>query len=367
MMKKLATYLAATAIAISALPAQTKSTLGSGATIDGKVELDKTVHDFGDVLTGSGPLTCTFTVKNISSENTVIYNVVKSCGCTDITWTREDIVPGGTGTITATYTNDEGPYPFSKTLTVYIAGLKKPVILKLRGTARSKKEPLDKEYPVHLGSLGVKEMILAGGNMTQGSQRGDTFTVANLGKKKMMVRFEDISDGLSIYPESQVIPAGETAKFSYTVTSSRLRWGRYEYSMTPVVDGRKQQSMTVWTFTKEDFSAWDKKSRDNASLPSFEASTVNLGVIGQKDGMKEISFSFKNTGKSDFHIYKADSDSPALVMDEAEDTAPGKKGSLSGTLDCSKLPEGEFLIIVTLTTNTPLRPMVNLFVAGAVK
>ncbi len=366
-MKRILAYLAVLAITVTAARAQTRSTSGSGATIDGKVELDKTVHDFGDVLTGSGPLTCTFTVKNISSENTVIYNVVKSCGCTDITWTREDIVPGGTGTITATYTNDEGPYPFSKNLTVYIAGLKKPVILRLRGTARSKKEPLEKVYPIHLGELGIKEMTLAGGNMTQGSQRSDSFTLANLGRKKMTVSFADISEGLEVFPQKADIAPGATASFSFTVTSSRDNWGRNNYYMTPVVNGKKaSDAISVWAFIKEDFSSWDKKARDRAALPSFEASTVNLDTVDGK-AVKDISFTFKNTGKSDFHIYKADSDSPALTVYEVPDVAPGKSGTLKGRLDCSKLPKGEFLIIVTLTTNTPLRPMVNLFVAGAVK
>jgi hypothetical protein len=33
-------------------------------------------------------------------------------------------------------------------------------------------------------------------------------------------------------------------------------------------------------------------------------------------------------------------------------------------IDTSDMPEGEMLTIVTLTTNSPLRPIVNLFIAG---
>ena len=50
-------------------------------------------------------------------------------------WTRTDIAPGAKGTIDVTYTNDEGPYPFDKTLTVYLSDLDKPVILHVKGTA----------------------------------------------------------------------------------------------------------------------------------------------------------------------------------------------------------------------------------------
>ena len=55
----------------------------------GIAEFDKTVHDFGEVLTTDGPLSCKFTVSNISAKPINIVTVVSSCGCTDVTWTRE--------------------------------------------------------------------------------------------------------------------------------------------------------------------------------------------------------------------------------------------------------------------------------------
>ena len=58
------------------------------------LELDKTVHDFGDFLVSAGPQKCTFTIKNISSEPISILEVITSCGCTDAEWTREAIVMG---------------------------------------------------------------------------------------------------------------------------------------------------------------------------------------------------------------------------------------------------------------------------------
>ena len=59
--------------------------------------------------------------------------MVSSCGCTGAEWTRESIAPGESGEVSATYTNDEGPYPFDKILTVYTSAQKKPVLLHLKG------------------------------------------------------------------------------------------------------------------------------------------------------------------------------------------------------------------------------------------
>ena len=80
------------------LSAQVK--LGEG------LEADKTVHNFGDIKLDSGPVSCTFTLTNTSDKPIVIYQVVSSCGCTDVEWTKEPILPGKKGKISATYSND---------------------------------------------------------------------------------------------------------------------------------------------------------------------------------------------------------------------------------------------------------------------
>ena len=103
--------------------------LAMGATF----EFDKTVHDFGEISLKDGPLSCTFTVTNTGDEPLTIFAVVSTCGCTGATWTRESIAPGDSGEVSVTDTNDEGPYPFDKALTVYTSAQKKPVILHLKG------------------------------------------------------------------------------------------------------------------------------------------------------------------------------------------------------------------------------------------
>ena len=48
------------------------------------IEIDKTVHNFGDILLDKGPVSCTFTIKNTSEKPIVIYNVTTTCGCTNV-------------------------------------------------------------------------------------------------------------------------------------------------------------------------------------------------------------------------------------------------------------------------------------------
>lgn len=125
-MKRIVTSISALLIAGACMFAQTDF---------GAARFDGTVHDFGKVDTRDGAVSCTFTVTNISDAPLNIFAVTTTCSCTSAEWTRADIAPGEAGTITVTFTNDEGPYPFDKTLHVYLSGFDRPVILHVKGTA----------------------------------------------------------------------------------------------------------------------------------------------------------------------------------------------------------------------------------------
>lgn len=365
MMKYIQTLILALFLSLPFSFAQTK-TDGKATTIDGKIELDKTVHDFGDVITGSGALSCEFKVKNISDSPIVIYNVAVSCGCTDVKWTREPIKSGETGTISVTYNNTDGPYPFDKNVTAYFSGIKKPVILKLRGVAREKDIPLAEKYPVHLGNFALKETEIKGGNLTQGNQKSDVEIVANIGDKPLTVSFKDVSQGLDISVSPNPIPASSTAKMRFVLSADRSKWGKNWYYATPVVDGKNQKRIGIWGFTKENFSDWTDQQRKDAAQPTFDTNTYNFGIV--KPGTKvEAAFSCKNNGKSDFVVYKVDSDWEKTTVSPVKDLAPGKSETYRIDVDTTGMPEGENMVVITMTTNTPNRPLVNLFIGGAVQ
>ncbi len=358
-------------------------------------EFDRTVFDFGDVQLSDGPLTAEYHVKNIGKDPMVIYNVASSCGCTGVEWTREPLRAGATGLIKAVYSNDEGPYPFDKSLTVYLSGQKQPVILRLRGVSHERKLSLSEKYPVRFGMLGFKEAEIKGGNLSQGEQKSGEVTVANLGRQPIRVQFKDVSDGLSLQLSEETIPAGGTAKLYFTVTADRSRWGKNRYYATPVVNGRTSKAVVarvstdvksvsgaealrsdpdptlgagherigIWAVTKEDFSHWTPEQVEKASRPLFEDSTVSFGRV--KKGTEVTgTFSLKNTGKSALTIYKVDSDSNNVRVLSVPSLAPGAKGKLEVSLDTAGLPEGEALILLNLYTNSPHRPLITLFLTG---
>lgn len=358
-MKRISTILIALSLLISSA-AMAQNSFGD------IVSFNETVHNFGEVQLAEGPVSCTFTVTNISDKPLAILSVVSSCGCTDVDWTKAPIAAGKTGTISATYSNDEGAYPFDKTLTAYFSGMNKPVILRLRGVSVQKKETIEKAYPIHLGSFALKETELKCGNLEQGGNMYEEVLVANIGKNPLKVDFKDVDPDLEIKVSPNPIPAGATARLQFTVKANRNRWGKNWYYATPVVGGKAQKKLAIWAVTKENFSGMTKAEKDNASRPMFESSTYNFGTV--KAGKKvEASFTVSNKGKSEFKVYKVDSDTKGVTNGAFPVVKAGGKATWNATLDTTGLPKGEALIVLTLITNSPNRPLVTLFLTGMIE
>ncbi len=106
-----------------------------------------------------------------------------------------------------------------------------------------------------------------------------------------------------------------------------------------------------------------KAERDNAARPMFKASSYSFGKIIQGTKVK-AQWEFSNSGKAELKIYKIDIDAEKASASGATVLKTGEKGTLTVELDTSTMPKGETLVIVTLTTNSPLRPIVNLFING---
>ena len=377
-------------ILMAAGPAAAQSTFGD------VVSVDKTIHDFGDIYTDQGAVSCTFTFKNISNKPILLLQAVSSCGCTTTDWTREPIQPGKTGTVDAKFNNSDGPHPFDKTVTVYVSELKNPIVLHIRGSAHENIKPLNETYTLIIGNMGIKSLEVKAGTLSQRESKSGTISVANVGRTPMKLEFKNVSDGLTVEIFPNPIPVRSVATLTYTIKASRERWGKNWYYFTPVIDGREYKAtgkipaaeepvedlhfytesnkriglgkgeIGIWAITKENFAGIPQETKEEMSNPSFTKSTVNFGKLAS--GAKTtLTFEYSNKGKRDFEIYKLDADCSNVKVKEMEKTAPGKKGKIVVELDTKGMPKGENIIALTLITNSALRPVVSLQIAGTIQ
>jgi len=349
-----------------------------------KLSFKTKVHDFGQVLISEGPVSCKFVATNDTKEVVAIRSVTTSCGCTSVKWNKDGIQPGAKTEISVTYTNDEGPYPFEKSVTVYVLGQPKPIILQIRGISQNKKLSDAEIYTKVFGScFAMQQAELKCGNLEQGGSKGDQCTVANLSSKPINVTFSNISEGLSLKITPNPIPAKGHATLYYTVTSRPDKWGWNDYYATPIIDGKTPDGkvpaanatagsktntpagkvISVRAFTADRFSSLTQEEKSKGSRPFFEESTHSFGHVKQGENVS-ATFTCQNKGQSTLHIHKVDVDCTPNQVSAFNDIPAGAKGEFTVSINTKNLPKGEALVIVTLTTNSPIRPIVSLFLAG---
>ncbi|UYZ63590.1 DUF1573 domain-containing protein [Hymenobacter weizhouensis] len=113
--------LSLTAAGLSA-QAQTTAAAGKSATAQAKaagpqIQFEEMKYDFGSIKSGD-VVEHTFKFKNVGTQPLVISNIGVSCGCTTPDWTREPVLPGKSGTITAKFNSAGKVGMQNKVLTV---------------------------------------------------------------------------------------------------------------------------------------------------------------------------------------------------------------------------------------------------------
>ena len=332
------------------------------------VRFDKTVHDFGDLILNSGKQTAIFKFTNISSSPVTIQQIINSCGCTTTNHTKSPIMPGGTGEITAVYSNDEGAYPFDKALTVYISGETKPVILRLRGVVHDKKKSLKELYPQNFNGFAMRTILIDLGDIDQGNSKSDNISVANISTKPITVSFSEMSSGIEISPNPLKINANSKADLTISLNTKKdLKWGNSDYKASVSVDNQKVsgKNINIKARIKDNFAGMSKEEMDKASLPMANASSHDFGSV-KKGEVITHSFSIRNIGTEDLTIHKIESSIAAGSAINPKTIKPNNAGSIEVKINTSSLEKGEIVDVFTLYTNSPKRPMIILIVSGTV-
>jgi septal ring-binding cell division protein DamX len=122
-MKKLMLSLAAVVLALGVFAQKTVADVA---------KFTSETIDLGTIKQGV-PTTATFVITNISNEPLLIEAANPTCGCTIGDYTKTPIMPGKTGTITATY-NAAAVNHFTKTMTVKFAGIDEVKQISITGT-----------------------------------------------------------------------------------------------------------------------------------------------------------------------------------------------------------------------------------------
>jgi hypothetical protein len=124
--------LAFSPLALLAQEQATNAVVKSEAITNGPVaKYDRTVYDFGEIVQNS-PGTASFTLTNNGNEPLIIASATASCGCTNLSYEKDPVLPNKSVTISATY-NAASLGNFTKNVTVKTNAGDQPVILTIKG------------------------------------------------------------------------------------------------------------------------------------------------------------------------------------------------------------------------------------------
>lgn len=157
----------------------------------GVLQFTQTEHEFGNVTEGT-QATHEFTFTNTGNAPVIISNVSASCGCTTPYWTKEPVLPGKKGKVTASYNSAGRPGVFHKTITVVSNAQPASHTLTIKGTVAAKTatvvaNPVSPEAVAQSSTLTLKERAHQFGKIERNKTISHTFAVSNTGQSDLRI------------------------------------------------------------------------------------------------------------------------------------------------------------------------------------
>jgi hypothetical protein len=179
----------------------------------GIITFTKDTHEFGNVEEGK-LATYEFEFTNTGKSSVVISNVSASCGCTTPFWTKDPVLPGKKGKITASYNSAGRPGAFHKTITVTSNAEPTTKMLTIKGAVVPKTDKaVTPEEIATSPTLQLDKTLHNFGKLEKGQLVSQLFTVTNTGKSELQIQQIQSACGCVSYSvtKSTLVPGEKTS------------------------------------------------------------------------------------------------------------------------------------------------------------
>lgn len=345
MIKKIAVIILASVFLVSGY-AQQKTA---------KIEFDKLSYDFGRIEEKNGNVSFTFKFTNTGQVPLVITNVVASCGCTTPVWTKQPILPGMKGEVTATYNPANRPGKFDKSITVTSNAANNPVALKITGDVVARERSIEEIYPSKMGGLRLKTTVVSFFNIAPKDTKTQNLEVVNTSNQPISISFKEVPKHIKMEAKPKTLKAGEKGNIEITyLTELKNDWD-YVYDRIILVTNDKpveDNQITVSANIREDFSQLSPEQKANAAKLVFDKTEINFGNVSQTQKTTG-EFIISNNGKTDLIIRKVKASCGCTAVNPQKMLLkPGEKTSMKVIFDPAG-KAGAFNKSITVITNDP--------------
>ena len=183
----------------------------------------KDTHEFGNVEEGV-QATHEFEFTNTGKAPVIISNVSASCGCTTPFWTKEPVLPGKKGKITASYNSSGRPGAFHKTITITSNAEPATQVLTIKGAVVPKTDKVaTPEQVASSPTLQLDKNTHNFGKLEKGQTVKTTFIVHNTGKSNLQIeRLTSACACVNYTVSKSSIAPGEKANLELTYSPENL-------------------------------------------------------------------------------------------------------------------------------------------------
>ncbi len=323
-----------------------------------QIVFDNLEHNFGSFKESDGVQTTTFKFTNKGSVPLVLSNVRASCGCTTPKWTREPVVPNGSGEIQVSYDPKNRPGSFNKTVMVSSNAENGTTVLRVTGSVSEREKTVAELYPREIGALRVKTNHISFGRLTEDDVQTKDIELVNDTDKPVKVDFRTVPKHLVANVEPQTIPARAKGKLEVTYNAKEAStYGFASHRIYLSLDGSNdyRASLGVSATIEEDFSNLSAEELERAPVAAFSEPAHDFGDMKQGD-KKEHTFSLTNKGKSELIIRNVRSSCGCTAVAPSKKViAPGESAPIKVTFD-SRGKRGRQSKSITVITNDPKAP-----------
>lgn len=327
-----------------------------------QMKLDSKKHDFGN-LVWKNPATAVFSIHNTGNKPLVITRVTTSCGCTGADWTQRPIMPGKTGTISATF-DAKALGHFHKQIGVYTNLSDYPTYLSIIGHVTYHQEDFSKSHPFKIGNLRLDKEAISFAPAKRGQFLKAELNIANESSENYTPVLMHMPSFLKLETKFDFLRPGETGKIILTLNTEKLYgYGVTETSVylsrTPGDKVSPENEILVHATLLPDFSGLSEQERLNPAKMSLSAQELNIAHISTHKKTKNTVI-ISNQGASPLKISDIQVFHPAVSVHlNHRVIAPGKSAKLKVKISGRKIKrsKSKSTLNIVLVSNDPTQPI----------
>ena len=335
---------------------------------------NETLHDFGTFHESAGKQTCQFVVTNSGDSTMVITQVKSTCGCTVASHPTEPIAPGASDCIDITFTPTGRPGPFEKDVWVYTNTTPNRTRLTIKGIVVGSPESVSRFFPVGAGDLEFTNLVMAAGEVKKGLLRNNSITAYNSGTDTLVITFDNNTSHITPHAVPDTVPPGGISTMTFFFDTMRTPvWGINDDHIIIIATPLHSDKVPIYAYANivvnvvEDFSQLTDEER--AKAPTCEVTTDKLLFDNlHRCEIAEATLSLKNTGNSNLIVRRVMSTDKAITT-KCDKTLlkPGKEAIVNIKVNPNKVGSNILNSQLTIITNDPANPRIEVRVVGEVK